>query len=135
MLLFLTFSVLVANPKKLPGSLHDGQSRSWSPGQEIENNRESLAAPPPPPLYQYSMMMSPSPFLIYSVSTVYISPLLIQRISTVQGTFVSDALVNLLSGDIDTKSLVQTFCVSCHPPTPLSPIFAISISVSISISN
>ena len=46
--LFLTCSVLVANPKKLL-ILHDGQSRSWSAVQEKENKRkESSSAPPPP---------------------------------------------------------------------------------------
>ena len=46
-LLFLRFSVLVANPKKT--TLHGGQSRSWSAEQEKENKRKSLAACPPPP--------------------------------------------------------------------------------------
>ena len=49
MLLFLTFSVLVANPKKLPGTLHGGQPRSWSAEQGKENKIKSLAAYPPPP--------------------------------------------------------------------------------------
>ena len=47
-LLFLTFSVLVANPKKTT-FLHGGQSRSWSAEQGKENKRKSLAAYPPPP--------------------------------------------------------------------------------------
>ena len=46
LLLFLTFSVLVANPKKT--TLHDGQSRSWSAEQGKENKIKSLAAYPPP---------------------------------------------------------------------------------------
>ena len=46
LLLFLTFSVLVANPKKT--TLHGGQSRSWSAEQGKENKRRSLAAYPPP---------------------------------------------------------------------------------------
>ena len=46
LLLFLTFSVLVANPKKT--TLHGGQSRSWSAKQGKENKRRSLAAYPPP---------------------------------------------------------------------------------------
>ena len=45
LLLFLTFSVLVANPKKT--TLHGGQSRSWSAEQGKENKRKSLAAYPP----------------------------------------------------------------------------------------
>ena len=45
--LFLTFSVLVVNPKKT--TLHGGQSRSWSAEQGYENKRKSLAAYPPPP--------------------------------------------------------------------------------------
>ena len=47
LLLFLTFSALVANPKKT--TLHGGQSRSWSAEQGKKEKRESLAAPPPPP--------------------------------------------------------------------------------------
>ena len=47
LLLFLTFSVLVASPKKT--TLHGGQSRSWSAEQGKENKRKSLAAYPPPP--------------------------------------------------------------------------------------
>ena len=46
-LLFITFSVSVANPKKT--TLHGGQSRSWSAEQGNENKRRSLAAYPPPP--------------------------------------------------------------------------------------
>ena len=50
-LLFLTFSVLVANPKKT--TLHGGQSRSWSAEQGKKKRRKkeekSLAAPPPSP--------------------------------------------------------------------------------------
>ena len=46
-LLFLTFSALVANPKKT--TLHGGQSRSWSAEQEKNNNKKSGSAPPPPP--------------------------------------------------------------------------------------
>ena len=42
-LLFLTFSVLVANPKK--PYLHGGQSRSWS-AREKRTKGESLPAPP-----------------------------------------------------------------------------------------
>ena len=43
LLLFLTFSVLVANPNKT--TLHGGQSRSWSAEQGKENKkRKSLAA-------------------------------------------------------------------------------------------
>ena len=45
LLLFLTFSALVANPKKT--TLHGGQSRSWS--AEQEKKKKSLAALPPPP--------------------------------------------------------------------------------------
>ena len=47
LLLFLTFSVLVANPKKT--ILHGGQSCSWSAEQGKENKRKRLAAYPPPP--------------------------------------------------------------------------------------
>ena len=47
LLLFLTFSVLVANPKKT--TLHGGQSRSWSAEQGKENKIKNLAAYPPPP--------------------------------------------------------------------------------------
>ena len=46
LLLFLTFSVLVANPKKT--ILHGGQSCSWSAEQGKENKRKRLAAYPPP---------------------------------------------------------------------------------------
>ena len=46
-MLFLTFSALVANPKKT--TLHGGQSRSWSAEQGKKIKRTSLAAPPPPP--------------------------------------------------------------------------------------
>ena len=45
-LLFLTFSVLVANPKNY---FTRGQSRSWSAEQGKENKRRSLAAYPPLP--------------------------------------------------------------------------------------
>ena len=47
LLLFLTFSALVANPKKT--TLHGGQSRSWSAEQRKKKKKKSLAAPPPPP--------------------------------------------------------------------------------------
>ena len=46
-MLFLTFSALVANPKKT--TLHGGQSRSWSAEQGKKEKRKSLAAPPPSP--------------------------------------------------------------------------------------
>ena len=45
LLVFLTFSALVANPKKI--TLHGGQSRSWS--AEQGGKKKSLAAHPPPP--------------------------------------------------------------------------------------
>ena len=45
LLLFLTFSALVANPEKI--TLHGGQPRSWSP--EHGGNEKSLATPPSPP--------------------------------------------------------------------------------------
>ena len=47
LLLLLTFSVLVANPKKT--TLHGGQSRSWSAEQGKENKRKSPAVYPLPP--------------------------------------------------------------------------------------
>ena len=47
LLLFLTFSALVANPKKT--TLHGGQSRSWSAVQGKKKKKKSLAAHPPPP--------------------------------------------------------------------------------------
>ena len=48
LLLFLTFSALVANPKK--NTLHGGQSRSWSAEQGKKRKRKkSLATPPLPP--------------------------------------------------------------------------------------
>ena len=43
LLLFLTFSALVANPKKT--TVHGGQSRSWSAEQE---NKTKNGSPPPP---------------------------------------------------------------------------------------
>ena len=46
LLLFLTFSALVANPKKT--TLHGGQSRAWSAEQGKKEEKKSLAAPPPP---------------------------------------------------------------------------------------
>ena len=46
-MLFLTFSALVANPKKT--TLHGGQSRSWSAEKGKKEKRKSLAAPPLPP--------------------------------------------------------------------------------------
>ena len=46
LLLFLTFSALVANPKKT--TLHDGQSCSWSAEQE-KRKKEVWQRPPPPP--------------------------------------------------------------------------------------
>ena len=52
LLLFLTFSVLVVNPKK--SSLHGGQSRSWSAEQE-EKKKKCLAAPSPPPPLRCSL--------------------------------------------------------------------------------
>ena len=47
LLLFLTFSALVANPKKT--ALHGGQSRSWPSEQGKEKKKKSGSAPPPPP--------------------------------------------------------------------------------------
>ena len=47
LLLFLTFSALVANPKKT--TLHGGQSRSWSAEQGKKGKEKSGSAPPPPP--------------------------------------------------------------------------------------
>ena len=47
-LLFLTFSALVANPKKT--TLHGGQSRSWSAEQgKKEKEKVWQRTPPPPP--------------------------------------------------------------------------------------
>ena len=47
-LLFLTFSALVANPKKT--TLHGGQSRSWSAEQgKKKKKKKSGSAPPPSP--------------------------------------------------------------------------------------
>ena len=49
LLLFLTFSALVANPKKT--TLHGGQSRSWSAGQgkKKKSKKSGSDLPPPPP--------------------------------------------------------------------------------------
>ena len=49
LLLFFTFSVLVCQSEKNYGTLHGGQSRSWSAEQGKENKRKSLAAYPHPP--------------------------------------------------------------------------------------
>ena len=46
-LLFLTFSALVANPKKT--TLHGGQSRSWSAEQGKKEKEKVWQRPPPPP--------------------------------------------------------------------------------------
>ena len=46
LLLFLTFSALVANPKKT--TLHGGQSRSWSAEQGKKRKKKFGSAPPPP---------------------------------------------------------------------------------------
>ena len=46
LLLFLTFSALVANPKKT--TLHGGQPRSWSAEQGKKKKKKRLDAPPPP---------------------------------------------------------------------------------------
>ena len=48
-LLFLTFSALVANPKKLRSTLHGGQSRSWSAEQGKKEKKKVWQRPPPPP--------------------------------------------------------------------------------------
>ena len=48
LLLFLTFSALVADPKKT--TLHGGQSRSWSAEQgKKEKEKVWQRTPPPPP--------------------------------------------------------------------------------------
>ena len=49
LLLFLTFSALVANPKKT--TLHGGQPRSWSAEQGKKKKKEKVwqRSPPPPP--------------------------------------------------------------------------------------
>ena len=48
LLLFLTFSALVANPNKT--TLHGGQSRSWSAEQgKKEKEKVWQRTPPPPP--------------------------------------------------------------------------------------
>ena len=45
---FLTFSALVASPRKT--TLHGGQSRSWSAEQgKKKKKKKSGSAPPPPP--------------------------------------------------------------------------------------
>ena len=49
LLLFLTFSALVANPKQT--TLHGGQSRSWS-AEQGKKEKEKVwqrTSPPPPP--------------------------------------------------------------------------------------
>ena len=46
LLLFLTFSALVANPKKT--TLHGGQSRSWSAEQGKKEKEKVWQRPPPP---------------------------------------------------------------------------------------
>ena len=46
-LLFLTFSALVANPKKT--TLHGGQSRSWSAEQGKKEKEKVWQRTPPPP--------------------------------------------------------------------------------------
>ena len=46
LLLFLTFSALVANPKKT--TLHGGQSRSWSAEQGKKVKIKVWQRPPPP---------------------------------------------------------------------------------------
>ena len=56
-LLFLTFSVLVANPKKT--TLHGGQSRSWSAEQGKENKRKNLACT----RYQYIFYLGTCAFV------------------------------------------------------------------------
>ena len=48
LLLFLTFSALVANPKKT--TLHGGQSRSWSAEQGKKEKEKVWQRTPPPPL-------------------------------------------------------------------------------------
>ena len=47
LLLFLTFSALVANPKKT--TLHGGQSRSWSAEQGKKKKKKVWQRNPPPP--------------------------------------------------------------------------------------
>ena len=47
LLLFLTFSALVANPKKT--TLHGGQSRSWSAEQGKKKKKKVWQRTPPPP--------------------------------------------------------------------------------------
>ena len=47
LLLFLTFSALVANPKK--NTLHGGQSRSWSAEQGKKEKEKVWQRPPPRP--------------------------------------------------------------------------------------
>ena len=47
LLLFLTFSALVANPKKTTS--HGDQSRSWFANRGKQNKTKSMTAPPPPP--------------------------------------------------------------------------------------
>ena len=49
LLLFLTFSALVANPKKTTGTLHGGQSRSWSAEQGKKKKKKVWQRTPPPP--------------------------------------------------------------------------------------
>ena len=46
LLLFLTFSALVANPKKT--TLHGGQSRSWSAEQGKKEKEKVWQRTPPP---------------------------------------------------------------------------------------
>ena len=62
-LLFLTFSALVANPKKT--TLHGGQSRSWSAEQGEKKKKKSGSAPPPPPPFSISFLPYPRSCLVF----------------------------------------------------------------------
>ena len=81
-MLFLTFSVLVANPKKT--TLHGGQSRSWSAEKGKENKRKKWIC---------AFRLEPTEYGVSNVSRWKVAVLLISStLGLCQGNIISAEL-------------------------------------------
>ena len=112
LLLFLTFSVLVAKPEKR--ILHGGQSRSWSAEQRNEN-RESLAAHLYPPRCSFgkNRINSPNASIFLDGTQVLVS------FTSVQESFGSSTwIMGVASQHFTLPCAITTFPVSLPLSSP-----------------